>query len=154
MRKIMLVVVALLSISTILCVSSLFGADNNIYIYQYGSRIGMYTKEEFINLLKGYNQYKEIMEAQSDNRVVVSLIDTPYKTGSTKNEYTAKFRVVWENKEKTEINYLVIESIVTLPEETNGVFLPAWRVVYRDISEVGFPVSSVLMIICMIILAL
>lgn len=133
---------------------SLLGSDNNIYIYQYGSRIGMYTKEEFINLLKGYNQYKEIMEAQSENRVVVSLIDTPYKTGSTKNEYTAKFRVVWENKEKTEINYLVIESIVTIPEETNGVFLPAWRVVYRDISEVGFPASSILLIICMIILAL
>ena len=154
MIKRMIVIFTLFVLVTLIWSCSLLGADNNIYIYQYGSRIGMYTKEEFVNLLKGYNQYKDIMEAQSDNRVVVSLIETPYKTGSTKNEYTAKFRVVWENKEKTGINYLIIESIVTIPEETGGVFLPAWRVVYRDISEIGFPVSSVLMIICMIILAL
>ncbi len=138
----------------IILVSPLYSGDTNIYIYQGGVKIGSYTKEEFIRLIKGYEHYTEIMNAQANDRLVVSIMDTPYKTGKVKNEYSAKFRISWENSSHVEINYLIIESLVTIPEEGGGAAIPEWRVMYRDISEIGFPISSVLFMICMIIIAL
>ena len=142
MKKLILVIL-------FICVSSLlYGIDNNIYITQSDKIIGRFTPEQFETLVQGADKYKEIMLAQVEKRV--NIVCSEIKETDTKGEYKTNIRIIWINKNNMEINFIEVELILNIDNDTSQN-IPEWRIVYRDLSEIGFPITGGLLILILVL---
>lgn len=143
MKKLFITILTLISIP-------LYSADNNIYIYQYNKPIGKFTVEQFEVLVKGAEQYKEIMSAQKEDRVSIQVLSDLEKT-SIINQYKAVIKIQWLNEKNEEINFIKSVMFLNIDNESETQ-IPEWRMIYRDISEIGFPTSSIILVLILLIL--
>jgi hypothetical protein len=142
MKKLILVIL-------FICVSSLlYGIDNNIYITQSDKIIGRFTPEQFETLVQGADKYKEIMLAQVEKRV--NIVCSEIKETDIKGEYKTNIRIIWINKNNMEINFIEVELILNIDNDTSQN-IPEWRIVYRDLSEIGFPITGGLLILILVL---
>jgi len=118
----------------ILFTSIVYASD--IQIYQNGKLIGTMSKQHFEELVRGAENYKDIIEAQNSNRI--KIIANKIEMIDVHNRYKCNFRISWKNKDQEEINYVVSDLLLDIDNEQG---MSKFRIVYRDISEVGFPLS-------------
>jgi len=139
MKKFILITIIIL-FSTLL-----YAAD--VQIYQNGKQIGTMSKEQFTELVRGAENYKEIMEAQNKNRI--RIIANKIETTEDKNVYKCTFRFSWKNQKQEEINYVVSDLLIQIDDEMG---MSNFRIYYRNISEIGFPISISAIFLILILL--
>lgn len=133
------IVIILLYVATPLC------ADNTIDIYYKNKKIGSFTIQEFTELINASEWAKEIKEAQNNNNVKVYI--THYiPIDIQKQQYKAVITVEWYNTKKVKINYIVLETIITISPEAVYNFSEI-RILYRNIAEIASPILFLLCII-------
>jgi hypothetical protein len=137
----------LLTLLILICFTgSLFAKekDNYVYIKQYNKIIGKFTPEQYEVLIKASENYKELMLAQQEGRVGIQCDEKIIDLGN--GEYKTSFKLVWKDKQGNELNYITSELILNIDnDKSNGI--QEWRIVYRDISEIGFPICFLLILI-------
>jgi hypothetical protein len=90
------------------------------------------------------------MSAQKEDRVSIQVLSDLEKT-SIINQYKVVIKIQWLNEKNEEVNY--IRSIMFLNiDNQNESTIPEWRILYRDVSEIGFPITGGLIILIIIIL--
>jgi len=112
--------------------------------------VGKISVESLKTLTATSEKYKEIMDAQNKKRVIIEVIDAVTET-DIKHKYQTKIRISWIKEDGQEINYITANVFLTIINE-GDVIVPEWRLVYRDVSEIGFPICGGLLIIVLIIL--
>jgi hypothetical protein len=140
-----------ITILILICFTGLIKAQsNNLIVYQNGKAIGSFTVEQFQLLVDGADKYKEIMLAQKEDRVSIQLLSDLEKTHVI-NQYKAVLKIQWLNEKNEEINYVSSIMFINIDnqEELN---IPKWRILYRDISEIGFPICGSFLILFLILL--
>ena len=143
MRKLLLTVL-------LICFSGLLhAADNNIYITQYDKVIGKFSPTQFEVLIKGASKYEEIMLAQKEEKV--SIICYEMKATDNKGEYKTTVRIIWLDQNNKEVNFIESELILNIDNDASQN-IPQWRITYRNIAEIGFPITGGFLIIVLIIL--
>lgn len=143
---------SLITLLILICFTGFLHAKekyNYVYIKQYDKVIGKFTPEQYESLVKGADNYKELMLAQNENRVSIILIEEVKETLT--NQYKGKIKIVWKDAKGNEINYLISEINFQITNKGDAV-VPEWRIIYRDISEIGFPVTTGILIIILLIL--
>lgn len=123
--------------------------DNNIYIYQNKKVVGFFTKEEFTSLVNNSDLYVSEIEAEKQDRVEIVVLDSPYKI-EKENKYKARFSITWKDEKGKILKEVTLDSIITINEDASNPY-PAWRVLYRNISEYSTPVLIILCVILAII---
>jgi hypothetical protein len=137
---------SLLTLLILICFTGLLQAkdkDNYIYISQYDKVIGKFTPEQYEALVKASENYKELMLAQQEGRVIVQCNEVKE---ISKGEYKTIFTVIWKDKKGNELNYVTSELILNIDNDKSNN-IPEWRILYRDISEIGFPICFLLILI-------
>jgi hypothetical protein len=140
-----------ITILILICFTGLIKAQsNNLIVYQNGKAIGSFTVEQFQLLVDGADKYKEIMLAQKEDRVSIQLLSDLEKTHVI-NQYKAVLKIQWLNEKNEEINYVSSIMFINIDnqEELN---IPKWRIAYRSVAEIGFPISTSLLILIIMIL--
>lgn len=117
--------------------------DNYIYIKQYDKIIGKFTPEQYEALVSASDNYKELILAQQDGRVVVQCNEVKE---ISKGEYKTVFTVIWKDKKGNELNYITSELTLNIDNDKSKD-IPEWRIIYRDISEIGFPICFLIILI-------
>jgi hypothetical protein len=138
---------SLLTLLIVMCFTGLLFAkekDNYIYIKQYDKIIGKFTPEQYEALVSASDNYKELILAQQEGRVSIQCDEKIIDLGN--GEYKTSFKLVWKDKQGNELNYITSELILNIDnDKSNGI--QEWRIVYRDISEIGFPICFLLILI-------
>lgn len=117
--------------------------DNYIYITHYDKVIGKFTPEQYETLVNASDKYKEFMLAQQEGRVIIQCNEVKE---INKGEYKTIFTITWKDKKGNELNYITSELILNIDnDKSNGI--QEWRILYRDISEVGFPICFLIILI-------
>jgi hypothetical protein len=142
MKKLLITILTLISIP-------LYSSDNKIYIYQYNKPIGKFTVEQFELLVKGAEQYKEIMSAQKEDRVSIQVLSDLEKT-SIINQYKVVIKIQWLNEKNEEVNFVSSIMFLNIDNESETQ-IPEWRMIYRNISEIGFPTSTIILVLFLLI---
>lgn len=131
----------------------------NTYAIEKGEAVDFYVGGEYVQSMT-YKQWKifsesaklhmEIIEAEKDGNIKVNFHKNPWQAivGET---FKTKIDFIWykevKGKEKV-IKKLTIEQSIEVPKD--GLRLPEYRVFYRDVAEIGFPISVIILLILMI----
>ena len=137
---------SLITLLIFICFTGILHAkekDNYIYVKQYDKVIGKFTPEQYEALVKASENYKELILAQQDGRVVVQCNEVKE---ISKGEYKTVFTVIWKDKKGNELNYITSELTLNIDNDKSKD-IPEWRIVYRDISEIGFPICFLIILI-------
>ena len=143
MKKLFITILVLISIP-------LYSADNNIYISQNNKVIGKLTPKQFELLVEASDRYQEIMLAQKEGRVSIQVLADLEKT-SIINQYKVVIRIQWLNEKNEEVNFVSSIMFLNIDNESETQ-IPEWRMIYRDISEIGFPTSTIILILVLLII--
>lgn len=148
---------SLLTILLIIILPSFIFAKNpmqgeEVDIYYKNIYYGSLKKEHFVAMVKASNAYAELIEAEKEHRVVIILKDNPWEINTEGKIYTTDITIVWYNRKKEKVKEIVLKAELEIPKD--GSKMPVWRKIYRDVSEVGFPLSIILNILFITILAL
>ena len=126
---------------------------STIYIYQDSTLIGKMPVEHFMENFKNSKHYVEMMDAQKNNRLVVTA-STPVviQTETKEVTYSTTFKVYWQNEKSENINFIEVSAKIEIlnPESS----LPQWRITYRNIAEFAVIPSILLNVILIILLIL
>lgn len=117
--------------------------DNYVYVKQYDKVIGKFTPEQYETLVNASDKYKELMLAQQEGRVIIQCSEIKE---ISKGEYKTVFKLTWKDKKGNELNYITSELILNIDNDKSKD-IPEWRIIYRDISEIGFPICFLLILI-------
>lgn len=137
---------SLLTLFILICFTGLLFAkekDNYIYISQYDKVIGKFTPEQYEALVSASDNYKELILAQQEGRVIVQCSEIKE---IKKGEYKTVFKLTWKDKKGNELNYITSELTLNIDNDKSKD-IPEWRIIYRDISEIGFPICFLLILI-------
>lgn len=137
---------SLITLLIFICFTGILHAkekDNYIYVKQYDKVIGKFTPEQYEALVKASENYKELMLAQQEGRVIVQCNEVKE---ISKGEYKTIFTVIWKDKKGNELNYVTSELILNIDNDKSNN-IPEWRILYRDISEIGFPICFLIILI-------
>lgn len=118
---------------------------NPIVFYYQGEQVGKMTPAQFSNLLRSASIYAELTEAEKDSRVKVLIKDAPWNISQSQTMYETQIKIQWLNKDKQVIKQLTMDVELEIPidhEKYSEI-----RVIYRDVSEIGFPVAFLLLIV-------
>jgi hypothetical protein len=138
MKKLLLILLILI------CFTGLLQAkDNYIYVKQYDKIIGKFTPEQYEALVSASDNYKELILAQQEGRVIVQCNEVKE---ISKGEYKTVFTVIWKDKKGNELNYITSELTLNIDNDKSKD-IPEWRIIYRDISEIGFPICFLIILI-------
>ena len=140
----------IIAIMLLICFTGLLHAkSNDIVIYQNDTAIGRMTPDQYENLVIGAEQYVELMTAQKENRVTIE--SGKIVASEVEGIYTTNIKIIWKNKEGYEFNYVVSELTLNIDNDKSKG-LPEWRIIYRDVAEVGFPIAGGLLVFLLLIL--
>ena len=127
----------------------------NLYSKDYvnindGDRIvGKLSVTSLKELVGASKNYKDIIEAQTEDRLVITTTDI--KATSIKGKYEASLKMSWKNSDGVEVNYISAVMFLKIKNE-NQALVPEWRLAYRDVAEIGFPISFGLLILLLILI--
>ena len=146
MRKIILTFIFIFSIF-----SYVQAKDLNIYVYQNNKVLGQFTPTEFKALVKGADCYVQETEAEKSEKTFrVEVIGKPIQKGKS-DIWECKFSIKWFDQKGMVLKGILVTSDIFIPQNRE----PEWRVIYKNIAEIGFPVSvGVIMTIVFVIIAL
>jgi hypothetical protein len=140
-----------ITILFLVCFTGLvFPKSSDVVITQDNRVIGKLTSSQFELLVQAADNYQEIMLAQKENRVSIQIISDIEKT-SVPGQYKAVLKIQWLNSKNEEINFVSSVMFLTI-DNPNDTSVTEWKILYRDIAEIGFPLSSVLLILIIIVL--
>jgi len=120
---------------------------NHIGIFYQEKFIGSMPLEEYEILVKSASIYQDELKAENNKRIKITVKENPYliKFGET---FTADVKIIWINEKQEIFKEMILENSLTLKKEN----LHEIRILYRDISEIGFPISFLLLFIAIIAL--
>ena len=140
----------IIAIMLLICFTGLLQAkSNDIVIYQNDTAIGRMTPDQYENLVIGAEQYVELMTAQKENRVTIE--SGKIVASEVEGIYTTNIKIIWKDKEGRELNYIVANLNLNIDNDKSKG-LPEWRIIYRDVAEVGFPIAGGLLVFLLLIL--
>lgn len=146
----MIKILLLLLISLLFLIPSFcFGEDNYLHFFYQGNEVGAMPIADFEAMIRGVKEYIEIMDAENNNRVKIDLKDNPwdFEIGDT---FKTDIRITWITKDMKVTKELIIGLSMKAKKENYSNML----ILYRDVASWGFPISAVLNIILIVILAL
>jgi len=154
MKKIITAILVLLLLTEISYSQNLkYTNGNTIYIYQDSTLIGKMPVEHFMQNFKNSKYYVEMMDAQKNNRLVVTA-PTPVVIQTVTKEvtYSTTFKIYWQNEKSENINFVEVSANIEIlnPESS----LPQWRITYRNIAEFAVIPSILLNVILVLLLIL
>lgn len=154
MKKIITAILVLLLLTEISYSQNLkYTNGNTIYIYQDSTLIGKMPVEHFMQNFKNSKYYVEMMDAQKNNRLVVTA-STPVVIQTVTKEvtYSTTFKIYWQNEKSENINFVEVSANIEVlnPESS----LPQWRITYRNIAESAVIPSILLNVILVLLLIL
>lgn len=154
MKKIITAILVLLLLTEISYSQNLkYTNGNTIYIYQDSTLIGKMPVEHFMQNFKNSKYYVEMMDAQKNNRLVVTA-PTPVVIQTVTKEvtYSTTFKIYWQNEKSENINFVEVSANIEVlnPESS----LPQWRITYRNIAESAVIPSILLNVILVLLLIL
>lgn len=132
-----------------LMIPTILFSQTYVDVYDGKKVVGKLSIQSLEQLLEASEKYKEILDAQKYGRVYIDLIE-PVKKTKVPGQYEAKIKISWRTEINKEVNYIISTFTLNIDNEKEAS-IPEWRVLYRNISEIGFPISSLLIIILMII---
>lgn len=115
----------------------------NIKFYINKQYYGEMTVEQFQALQEGASIYNDLLKSELNKQVKVTVINNINTDGPTQIE----IHVIWYTEKKEILKQLTILSDVTFKEGTMSTL----RSKYRDVSEVGFPVSSIVILLVILL---
>jgi hypothetical protein len=121
----------------------IFAKSKELFIYQDNNLVGKINVQQFESLVQGAEKYKEIIEAQRSNRVTIKVLDKVQKT-EIEGQYKAKVKIIWINKNNNEINFILIDMILNIDKNKT---IPEWKILYKEIASVAFPITFALLLI-------
>lgn len=125
----------------------LYSQENDYFeLFHDGEKVGKISIEGFEEMRKAAGIKKEEWEAEKEGRVEVSLKDDPWEV-TIGEKFVTEVTIVWKNKDGKEIKTIVLEQEFTIKKETMSSF----RIFYRDIAEIGFPIAIIIIIIIILI---
>ena len=114
-----------------------------------GRIVGKLSVTSLKELVGASKKYKDIIEAQTEDRLIIVTSDV--KDTAIKGKYEATLKMSWKNSEGAEVNYVTVLMFLRIKQE-NQALIPEWRIIYRDVAEIGFPVSFSLLILLLILI--
>ena len=127
--------------------TTLIFSSDFLDIYYNGTLVGKLPVQEFQEIVKSAKIYSELVNAETNDRIFIEVKDNPYVL-KHKDTYYSQVDIVWKDKKDIIIKKISLESKVLLKRENFSEL----RIIYRDIAEVGFPSSLLLLFV--LILAL
>lgn len=133
----------------LICFTGLLQASD-LKIYQDNKLFGTMTVEQFTSIVQGAEKYKEIIEAQSKDRIDIELLQ-PIKETDNQGEYATQIKISWKDKDNKQINFIKVYIILNIDNDKANL-IPDWKIVYRDIASYSFPFTLSLLLLLIIIL--
>jgi hypothetical protein len=113
-----------------------------------GKIVSFISKPSLQSLIEASEKYKDIMNAQKEKRLNVTVI-APVEETNKKNEFKTTIKLTWHDNAGKEINYITALMFLNI-ENANEAGMSEWRLTYREISEIGFPILFI--ITCILLL--
>jgi len=126
----------------------IFSKPEPLKIWQGDKMIGVMSVEQFQAQVSGAERTQKEIDAEQNNRVIITILDTPYKMDGV-DQYSVQFEISWIDKNNIAFKTIKMKSIVVINKDKP---ISEFRMVYRDVAEIGFPVSGGLLILILIIL--
>ncbi len=123
-------------------------------IYYQGKRLTIITVEQFKSMLHDARLYNIERDIEENNGVRIYLKDNPWNIETDQKTFKTEITLRWEDDKGQVIKEMILVAEFGIPEGSNRNVFPEWRRVYRNVSEVGFPVSVVLNVIFIIVAVL
>ncbi len=119
-----------------------------------GKKVGEMTKEELQATIKAGGAYNKEIEAEISDprRLEVIFLKKPWIIKKTKNKYRANILINWYEiiNNKKEVFKSLNLTLDLILDKSNQ--MSKWRIMYRNISEVGFPISTGLVILIILLI--
>lgn len=125
------------------------GFSQFIEVVDKNTVVGRLSIESLEKLVEASEKYKDIMEAQKNNRLSISLLDAVRET-KVIGQYKTKIKISWFNDKGKEVNYITLDVILNIDNQSEAN-IPQWRIQYRNVAEYGFPVSLLLILIAILL---
>lgn len=122
-------------------------ATNYINVFQGNKIIGKISEQSLQELVNASDKYKDIIEAQNNNRIYIETISDIEKID--KENYKTTIRIKWLNENKEEVNF--ITSIMFLKIENINNDIPTIKLIYYKIAAYGFPLTTLLILLKILI---
>ena len=136
----------LIILTLLFAVSTLYSDDvGSIDIVYKGKTVGSMPVMEFKEIVLGAEKFSKLVSAEKDKRIIIELKDSPMQLNLS-DEYTTDVYIKWLDKKHIVIKTLVLENKITLKREN----FSKYRVVYRNVSEYGFPISTGFLLLLLI----
>ena len=135
---------------TLLFLNSFLFANNNIAIKdEEGKVISFISRSSLRTLVEASEKYKDIMEAQKDKRLNITVI-APVEETNKKDEFKTTIKLTWHDTKGKEINHVTALMFLNIANSKEAG-MPEWRVLYRSIAETGFPLLFIILIIVLLL---
>jgi len=118
--------------------------EDVISIYRGTEKIGELSLDEFEAIIKASSSYEKILEAEKEKRVYVFFKDNPWELKPGKSVNTEVY-IIWKDKKETPLKKVILKLTMEVPKE--GQVMSKIRILYRDVAEIGFPVSVGILIL-------
>jgi len=109
--------------------------------------IGQLHRKHLEKLIEASEQYKEIIEAQSEERIEYNVVDRLYKIDE--NKYRTDIEMFWYDEKGNIVNFLVIEMTLNIDDNTKkeiGLTEKIYKQ-YSNFTDIGFPLLLILFIL-------
>ncbi len=121
-----------------------------IDIYVGGEYVQSMTFQQWKIFSESAKLYSQILIAERKENIDINFHKSPWKAviGET---FTTQIDFTWYREvdgKKIVLKTMSIEQSIDVPKD--GLKLPEYRVFYRDVAEVGFPISIIIILILMI----
>lgn len=133
----------------ILFIPSLLFSQDFVKVYDKDKHVGNLSIESLELLVEASEKYKEIIEAQKNNRVIIEVLDEVVETKII-GQYKTRIKIIWYNDSGKEINYIITKVLLNIDNQSESQ-IAQWRIQYRNVAEFGFPVSLLLIIIAILL---
>lgn len=109
--------------------------------------IGQLHRKHLEKLIEASEQYKEIIEAQSEERIEYNVVDRLYKIDE--NKYRTDIEMFWYDEKGNIVNFLVIEMTLNIDDNTKREIGLAEKIYkqYSNFTDIGFPLLLILFIL-------
>ena len=137
----------LLIISVILLVicNRVYAESGQVDVYHNNKLQFSMTYEEFNLILKSANIYYKLIDAESNERVLIELKDDPWNI--IDNNYTTEAKIIWLDNKNNQLKAVTLEIDLNVTKEKPSK-IKEW---YNRISSIGFPLTTIILILLIIL---
>jgi len=124
--------------------------ENQVDVFFEGQKIDSMTYTQFEALINGSAFYNELLEAEREGRVYVSLESNPWEVSLIGKKYCTHMNIIWKTKDGKVLKKTRLKVELRIPE--GGKTMSNLRIEYRNVEEIGFPISTGLAILFFVLL--